>query len=167
MCSVSLGAPDLEITVCLSKHSAPVRQVVKNSGNLMLAAVELAAMPWRGGGDSGGAVLVGLHALAIEASAAGRGGVYSTWRRPGRGCQRVEGRGRAAAAVRAQPGPAWRCAGGATVVSMSIMIVVRISFAERMGGNYSISEHQRQGGAPAWRDRAASLPPPWTSRLLA
>lgn len=76
--SVSLVAPDLEIIVWPGKHSAPVRQVVKNSGNLMLAAVELAATPWRGGGDSGGAVLVGLHTLATEASVARRGIVYST-----------------------------------------------------------------------------------------
>ena len=40
-CSVSLGAPDLGVSARPGEYSQPVRQTVRNSGNLTFAAVDL------------------------------------------------------------------------------------------------------------------------------
>ena len=45
-CSVAIGMPDMAVSVRPGEHSAPVRQVVVNSGSLRFAGVELAATPW-------------------------------------------------------------------------------------------------------------------------
>ena len=74
-CSVSLGAPDFEVSVRPGEYSAPVRQVVRNSGNLTFATVELAATPWRAA--AGGAPPAELPASATEWSAAGPAAGYS------------------------------------------------------------------------------------------
>ena len=74
-CSVSLGAPDFEVSVRPGEYSAPVRQVVRNSGNLTFAAVELAATPWRAA--AGGAPPAELPASATEWSVAGPAAGYS------------------------------------------------------------------------------------------
>ena len=59
----------------LGEYSAPVRQVVRNSGNLTFAAVELAATPWRA--DAGGTPSAEIPASATEWSAAGPASGYS------------------------------------------------------------------------------------------
>ena len=54
------------------EYSAPVRQDVRNSGSLTLAAVEIAATPWRAAAAGGGdAAPVDIPASATEWSAAG------------------------------------------------------------------------------------------------
>lgn len=102
-CSVSIDMPDLAISARPGEYSAPVRQVVRNSGNLTIAALELAATPWLASmdgrqtpppsplppppvsGASAGraatiltATLVGaLPASATEVGTAGVGGAYA------------------------------------------------------------------------------------------
>ncbi len=48
-CSVSVGTPDLRVSVQPGRHSDPVRQVVVNSGSAPFAHVNLTATPWSGG----------------------------------------------------------------------------------------------------------------------
>ena len=66
-CSVSLGMPDLGMSVRSGERSAAVRQTVINSGSAQFAHVGLAATPWR----------ADLPASATEVGAAGLGGPYA------------------------------------------------------------------------------------------
>ena len=45
-CSVAIGMQNIGVSVRPGEHSAPVRQVVVNSGSLRFAGVELVATPW-------------------------------------------------------------------------------------------------------------------------
>ena len=45
-CSVAIGMQNIGVSVRPGEYSAPVRQVVANSGSLRFAGVELAATPW-------------------------------------------------------------------------------------------------------------------------
>ena len=75
-CSVSLGAPDLGVSVRPGEYSQPVRQTVRNSGNLTFAAVDLSATPWRA---AAGATppAAEFPASATEVSTAGPDAGYS------------------------------------------------------------------------------------------
>ena len=48
-CSVSVGSPDLRVSARPGEYSAPVQQVVVNSGSAQFAHVHLTATPWGGG----------------------------------------------------------------------------------------------------------------------
>ena len=74
-CSVSLAAPDLDVSVRPGDYSQPVRQTVLNSGNLTFAGVDLSATPWRAVGGAPAAAV--LPASATEVSTAGAGGPYA------------------------------------------------------------------------------------------
>ena len=74
-CSVSLGAPDLGMSVRPGEYPEPVRQVVRNSGNLTFAGVELTATPWRVAAE--GASPAELPASATEWSVVGPAAGYS------------------------------------------------------------------------------------------
>ena len=65
-CSVSVGAPDMHVSVRPGEYSAPARQVVANSGSAPFAHVDITATPWSDG----------LPASVTEVRADGAGAGY-------------------------------------------------------------------------------------------